>query len=190
LPAFDPLTARSQRENGALVELFRTFPGAIVNRHVARFVVWGRQAAYLVAEQPWSYPFGVGSALDRFVALRGRILLLGSDHDNVTFLHYAEHVLDVPDKRVAAFRVPIEEDGRRVWREMEEFDTATGAHANWPDRFFARLVDTYLRQTGNAGAVVGDARAYLLDGNGLLGFALPVMRAVAGDASAADALCP
>ena len=41
LPAFDPLTARSARDNGALVELLRTYPGSSVNHHVARFVVWG-----------------------------------------------------------------------------------------------------------------------------------------------------
>src|SRR5688500_6709621 len=48
LPPFDPLTARSQRENGALVELLRTWPGSLVNPHVARFVVWGRHARYLI----------------------------------------------------------------------------------------------------------------------------------------------
>src|SRR5919202_3928572 len=35
LPAFDPLTARAARDNGALVEFFRTYPGSIVNHHVA-----------------------------------------------------------------------------------------------------------------------------------------------------------
>jgi len=50
LPAFDPLTARAQRENGTLVEFFRTFPGSRVSRHVARFVAWGRQADSLVSE--------------------------------------------------------------------------------------------------------------------------------------------
>src|ERR1051325_3503634 len=38
LPAFDPFTARSDRSNGALVELLRTFPGSRVNNHVPRFV--------------------------------------------------------------------------------------------------------------------------------------------------------
>ena len=51
----------------------------------------------------------------------------------VTFLHYVEHIADFPDKRVARFQVPVEEHGQRVWREMEEFDTSEGAHANWPD---------------------------------------------------------
>ena len=189
LPPFDAATARSQRDNGALVELFRTWPGSIVNAHVARFVVWGKQAQYLISQQPWSYALGHGSALERFVALGGRILLLGSDHDTVTFLHYAEHVAEFPGKRVARYRVPVEENGSRVWREMEEYDTAdAGAHANWPPRFFARIVDSYLTRTGNAGARVGDAQSFLLDAPGLLEFAQEVMKAVAADAAAAAVL--
>lgn len=188
LPAFDPLTARSARDNGALVELLRTYPGSTVNAHVARFVVWGRHAAHLVAPQPWDYAFGRGSALERFVDLDGRILLLGCDHDTVTFLHYAEHIVDIPGKRVSRFKVPVAEDGTRVWREMEEFDTSGAAHANFPDRFFARLTDSYLAQTGNRGGRVGDAESCLLDARGLLAFALPVMCAVAADPDAASRL--
>src|SRR6478672_7135735 len=52
LPAFDPLTARSARDNGALVELLRTYPGSRVNPHVARFVAWGAKVDHLFARQP------------------------------------------------------------------------------------------------------------------------------------------
>ena len=89
LPAFDPYTARSARDNGALVEMLRTYPGSRVNAHVARFVVWGARADFLLSRQPWSYAYGRDSALERLVEVGGRILLLGSDHDTVTFLHYA-----------------------------------------------------------------------------------------------------
>jgi aminoglycoside 3-N-acetyltransferase len=182
LGPFDPLTARAARDNGTLVEFFRTSPGSVVNAHVARFVARGRRAEYLFSQQPWDYAFGHGSALERFVGLGGRILLLGCDHDTVTFLHYAEHIVDIPGKRVARFRVPILEQGARVWREMEEFDTSdVGVHPHWPDRFFARLVDTYLARTGNRGGMVGDAQSVLVDAGGLLDFALEVMRAVADD---------
>jgi aminoglycoside 3-N-acetyltransferase len=185
LPPFDAATARSARDNGALVEFLRTYPGSLVNPHVARFVVWGRQAEYLLSSQPWNYAFGRGSALDRFVQLDGKILLLGCDHDTVTFLHYAEHIVDVTGKRVARYKVPVDENGIRVWRDMEEFDTSdAGAHPHWPERFFARLVDTYLRKTGNAGGLVGDASSVLLDAQGLLEFALPVMKALASDRAA------
>ena len=189
LPAFDPYTARSARDNGALVEMLRTYPGSRVNAHVTRFVVWGARADYLISRQPWSYAYGRNSALERFAEADGKILLLGCDHDTVTFLHYAEHVADFPDKRVARYKVPVEEDGRRVWRDMEEFDTSSdGAHANWPPRFFARITDTYLARTGNRGGRVGDAMCYLFSARGLLDFALPVMAAVAADARAADGL--
>ena len=191
LPPFDPLTARSQRENGALVELLRTYPGSRVNAHVARFVVWGAGADVVLTGQPWNYAFGRGSALERFVARDGRILLLGSDHDTVTFLHYAEHIADIPGRRVARYQVPVNENGQRVWRDMEEFDTAdAGAHPHWPARFFARIVDTYLHDTGNRGGRIGAAESYVIGARRLLAFALQTMTDVARDPSAADRLRP
>jgi len=182
LPAFDAETAGSARDNGALVEMLRTYPGSRVNAHPARFVAWGRHAEYLFSRQPWNYAFGHHSALERFIELDGKILLLGCDHDTVTLLHYAEHVVDIPNKRVARFKVPVLEHGARVWRDMEEFDTSTeGAHANWPDRFFAKIVDGHLADTGNHGGLIGDARSHLINARALLADALPVMTAVASD---------
>jgi aminoglycoside 3-N-acetyltransferase len=189
LPAFDPLTARSDRDNGILVEFLRTFPGSHVNHHVARFVCWGKQTEYLLASQPWNYAFGVDSALERFLLLDGKIVLLGSDHDAVTFLHYVEHIVDIPGKRVARYQVPVMENGCRVWRAMEEFDTSgDGAHANWPDRFFAKIVDSLLLKTENNGALVGNAVTHILSARELLDFALPVMEAVAADQLTARSL--
>jgi len=180
LPAFDPHTARSARDNGALVEMFRTYPGSRVNEHVARFVVWGQHTDHLLTPQPWDYAFGHGSLLERFVELDGKILLLGSDHDNVTFLHYAEHIANIPDKRIARFKVPVLENGVRVWREVAEVDTSSqGAHASWPDRFFAVLVDGYLAATINRGGRVGGAESYLFSARGLLEHSLPKMEAIA-----------
>jgi len=146
LPAFDALTARSARDNGTLVEFLRTYPDSRVNRHVARFVFCGKQAEHLMSPQPWNYALGSDSPLERFLMLNGKIVLLGSDHDAVTFLHYAEHVADIPGKRIVHYQVPVMEDGRRVWRDMEEFDTSgDGVHANWPDRFFAKIADSLTR---------------------------------------------
>jgi aminoglycoside 3-N-acetyltransferase len=189
LPAFDPATARSARDHGILVEFFRTHPGARVNPHVARFVACGHQADHLFSSQPWDYAYGHDSALDRFAALDGKILLLGCDHDTVTFLHYVEHIADIPDKRVARFKVPVVENGVRRWRDMAEFDTSgAGVHPNWPDRFFAKLVDGYLAASRNIGGRVGDASCYLFRARGLLQFARPLMERVAIDRDAASDL--
>lgn len=189
LPPFEAGTARAARDHGVLVEFLRTYPGSRVNPHVARFVAWGRHADHLFSSQPWDFAFGHGSALDRFLALDGRILLLGCDHDTVTFLHYVEHVADIPGKRVARFLVPVDQDGARVWREMQEFDTSgDGVHGSWPDRFFARLVDAHLMASGNAGGRVGAARCHLLSARELNGFARPIVERLPHDARAADAL--
>jgi hypothetical protein len=68
---------------------------------------------------------------------------------------------------------------------MEEFDTSERAHPNWPDRFFARLVDEYLSRTHNRGGRVGDAPSFLLDARGLLSHALSVMESIGANADAA-----
>jgi aminoglycoside 3-N-acetyltransferase len=186
LPPFDAQTARSARDNGALVELFRTYPGSRVNNHPIRFVAWGGHTDFLFSEQPWDFAFGRGSVLERLVALDGKILLLGSDHDNTTFLHYAEHIGEFDGKRIARFKVPVLENGVRVWREMAEYDSSSaGVHPNWPDRFFAVLVDGYLESTGNRGGLVGGAHSHLMSARGLLDYALPVMSRVAHSSSSA-----
>ena len=185
LPPSDAETARSARDNGALVELLRTYPGSRVNHHVARFVAWGRHVDRLFATQPWDYALGRGSALERFVELDGKILLLGSDHDAVTFLHYAEHIADLPGRTVTRYLVPVLERGDRVWRPMEEIDTNL-AHPNWPDRFFARIVDQHLRRTKNRGGLIGSARSHVIQARALLDHALPIMKQLAIDHRAAD----
>jgi aminoglycoside 3-N-acetyltransferase len=183
LPAFDAESARAARYNGALVELFRTWPGSRVNHHVARFVAWGKHTDFLFSEQPWDFAFGRGSALERFTELKGKILLLGSDHDNVTFLHYPEHIADFPNKRIARFKVPVLEGGRRIWRDMAEVDTSEKAHDNWPDRFFAEIVDGYLKTSGNSGGKVGNATSFLIPAQGLLQHAIREMERVAAGRS-------
>ena len=179
-PAFDPLTARAARSHGILAEFFRTSPGTLVNKHVARFAAAGGHAAQLLSDHPWNFPFGVDSPLDRFRVLGGNILLLGSDHDEVTFLHHVEHMVEYPGKKIARYQVPWDVDGQIVWREGQEVNTAgDGAHAHWPDRFFACIVGEYLEHAGNRGGRVGNATAYLIPSQDLYNFAKPVMRATA-----------
>jgi aminoglycoside 3-N-acetyltransferase len=179
LPAFDPLTARAARDHGVLAEFFRTTEGTRTSHHVARFIARGNAAEALTVKQPWDFAFGAGSPLERFMARDGKILLLGCDHDHVTFLHYVEHVADFPGKIVARFQVPVLVDGGRVWREMKEVDTSVRAHANWPGRFFSSLVDAFIARERIAAGRVGDATSFLLPARGLYEFARPEMERIA-----------
>lgn len=179
LPPFDAQTARSQRDNGALVELLRTWPDAVVNDHLVRFVCRGPHAPALFATQPWDYAYGPDSPLARFAGLNGRILLLASDHDQVTFLHHAEHLVDVPDKRVVRFQVPVWENGQKVWRWMEEFDTAEPCHSAWPSDVFRRIVDAFLAKFAHGHGRIGNAACVLMDARPLLQFALEYLTGLA-----------
>jgi aminoglycoside 3-N-acetyltransferase len=186
LPAFDAQTARAQRDNGTLVEFLRTWPGTQANDHVARFVCRGPHAATLFATQPWDYAYGPDSPLSRFADLGGRILLLGSDHDQVTFLHHAEHIADVAEKRVVRFQVPVLEEGKRVWRWMEEFDTAEPCHQQWPTDHFGRITTAFLDRFAHGRGPVGDAPTVLIDAQPLLAFAVSVLTGLANGSVAPD----
>lgn len=188
LPAFDPRTARCARDNGALVEFLRTWPGTVANEHVVRFICRGPHAEALFTPQAWTYAYGHDTPLARFAAHGGRILLLGSDHDQVTFLHHAEHLVDVPGKRVVRYEVPWNVNGERVWRHCEEFDTSDPAHPAWHETFFRDITDAYLRRTGNTGGRIGDAESYVFDAQPFLAFALEAMAALVHDPARARAL--
>ncbi len=86
----------------------------------------------------------------------------------------------MPGLRIATFEVPVLENGERVWKEMKEVDTSgAGAHPNWPDRFFAQIVNAYLSKTQNRGGRVGHAHCFLFDAQGLLALALDEMTKIA-----------
>jgi aminoglycoside 3-N-acetyltransferase len=74
-------------------------------------------------------------------------------------VHYVELVTEIPGKRIVRFRVPVQEDGRWMWREMEGFDTSgDGAHANWPDQLFAKIERLSMRILPGGGTKEGLSR--------------------------------
>jgi aminoglycoside 3-N-acetyltransferase len=176
MPAFDPSTARAARDNGTLVEFFRTWPGTIPSAAVTtRIGARGARAAWLTERAPLTFPFGKGSAFERLLQADAKILMLGADHDTVTLLHYAEQEADFPGKIVKRFQVPVLQDGKRVWAACAEYDSSAGAHANWPDRFFAEIVDAFIAQAVPPQGKVGDAGSVVLDARALIAYAMPVM---------------
>jgi aminoglycoside 3-N-acetyltransferase len=182
-PPFDPQNARAARAFGVLAEFFRSYPRTICSRSICgRMAARGCRADWLMADQPWNYGFGHGSPLDKLCLSGGKILLLGSDHDEVTLLHYAEHIAPFEGKRIARYKVPVLRAGTRTWVDCEEFDTSDqGVHPHWPPRAFANIVDDFILKTegtpGCRSGRVGLADSVLLDARGLVSHALPIMMA-------------
>ncbi|HEY0302760.1 MAG TPA: AAC(3) family N-acetyltransferase, partial [Rhizomicrobium sp.] len=183
-PAFEPHATRANRDNGTLAEFFRSWPGTLPSASVSvRMGARGGRAAWLMAAHPKTWPFGRGTPFEKLVTAGGKVLLIGSDHDQVTLLHYAESIADFPDKIVKRYKVPVLRGGARVWLDCEEFDSSKGAHANWPERFFAQIVDGFIAaHEGSAACAhgrIGDADSHLLDAAALVAHAAATMIAVA-----------
>jgi aminoglycoside 3-N-acetyltransferase len=181
-PAFSFRHARASRDFGVLAEFFRSSPGTVCSDHVARIAARGMRAEWFIAGQPWNYPYGVGSPLHKLCQAGGKVLLLGSDHDEVTLLHHAEHIAQFDGKRIARYKVPLEREGRRVWVDCEEFDTSgKGVHANWPGKFFEIIVDGFIMAYSGSQICregqVGNAHCVLMDAAALVNHAVPLMEA-------------
>lgn len=178
-PAFDPQRSRASRDFGALAELFRTYPGVRCSDGVgARLAALGAHADELLRDHALDYGLGEGSPLARLCELGGKVLLLGSDLDNTTLLHYAEAVAPIERKRIVRTLVPLARDGEKVWVEVEEFDSSAGIK-DWPERFFASIVEGFVEQGRGRCGMVGGARSLLMSGRELMEFAVPMMVATA-----------
>jgi aminoglycoside 3-N-acetyltransferase len=175
-PAFDAQTSRASPEWGLLPERLRTTLGARRSNHPeASVAAVGPRAEWLTSDHPLQYGFGPGSPFERLVQARGDVLLLGSPHGAVTLLHYAEHLAQVPNKRVARYRVPVRVDGERRWADVEELDSVEGI-APWRrepygNDYFGAIVDLYLARGHGRSGRVGAARSHLFDAADLTAFA-------------------
>jgi aminoglycoside 3-N-acetyltransferase len=128
LPPFDPRTAEAVHANGRLPERIRTWPGALRSgQPEAGIVAVGRRAGWIVADHPMDDAYGAGSPLAKLVAADGQALMLGAPFSTLTLLHHAEATARVPDKRRVVYRMPVLVDGRSIWREFRDIDTASGA---------------------------------------------------------------
>lgn len=172
-PAFDPRKARADRSYGILPEFLRTWPGAARSGNPgASVAAVGARADWICADHPLDYGYGPGSPFAKLVEAEGRVLLLGSPLENVTLLHFAEHVARLPGKRVIRYREKLLRNGTTEWVEMVEFDTAEPVVDAAPEDHFDRLMQAYLEQGTVSTGMVGGATTYLFEAEHLHRFAV------------------
>jgi len=172
-PAYDPETSRAVREWGVLAEYLRTWPGARRSVHPdSSFVAVGRLAEELIRDHPLQYGMGEGSPLAKLCEENGKLALLGSPLANVTLLHHAEHLAQVPNKEVVRYWAPILRDGTRTWIQIEEFSTTGCLPWRGPTDLFEAIVRDYLQEGCGRVGHVGAAHSYLFDAADLVEYAV------------------
>jgi aminoglycoside 3-N-acetyltransferase len=191
-PPFDPATSRAYRKWSILTEYLRTWPGAQRSQHPeASVAAVGAQAAWITADHPLQYGYGRGSPLEKLCqsnASGGQVLLLGAPLNTLTILHHAEHLANVPNKRIARYQMPILRDGQRVWADFEEFDTSLGI-VDWEgEDYFITIAREFLASgQGNTGTV-GAAQSHLFDAAALVRFGVEWMERNFGQSEASEAI--
>ena len=178
-PPFDPATSPADhREMSILTEYLRTWPGARRSDHpLASFVAIGALADEITAHHPWQYGHGPDSPLARFCAAGGVVLLLGPLLSNITLLHHAEQLTNIPEKRIDRYTMPVLRHGARVWVAIEEYDTTNGIADFGEDDYFAAIGRDFLASGRGERGRVGATEAILLPGAELVQFAVAWMEA-------------
>ncbi len=173
VPPFERRSSRASRENGALAEFLRTWPNASRSGNPgASIAAVGSEADWFTADHSLDYGYGPGSPLGKLVQAGGKVAMIGAPWDTVTLLHHAEHLADLPGKRVVRYEVPIVEDGHTAWAMIEEFDTSRPVVEGLPEDYFADIVREFVDAGNGNGSPVGSADSLLLDAVEITDFAV------------------
>lgn len=168
-PPFDPVIARAFRENSVLAEFLRTWPGSERSLNPeASMVALGKQARFLTENHSINYGYGINSPLARLVALRGHVLMLGAPLDTITLLHHAENLAHLRRKRVIHYQCPILRAGKKIWVDVEDYDTGNPHD----DYTFDEIAHAYLDAEPSLQGNVGSANCHLFNAADLTTFAV------------------
>ncbi len=168
---FDALATPADRDVGAFAEIFRQHLGTVVSDHPeGRFAARGAQAGLLVMAPPWNDYYGPGSALERLVDLRGKVLRMGADTDTTTLLHHAEYLARLPHKRRARRHRRVRTTAGTEVRIVHCLDDEHGIVDLDGVDYFTRILQAYLATGAAPTGTIGSAPAELLEARDLVPF--------------------
>ena len=182
VPYFDSSRSPAARDYGIFAEIVRTWPGAIRSINPgASTVAIGSRAAWLCADHPMNYGYGERSPVAKLVEAKGKVLLLGSDLEHVTLLHYAEDRAALPNKRIIRVTEPVFVEGEVRNVTIEEFDTSEPILSEMPPHYFAQIVSEFMATWRTRSGRVGQALSHLLSAPELVAFAIEKMEREFGE---------
>ncbi|EPJ9701997.1 aminoglycoside 3-N-acetyltransferase [Pseudomonas aeruginosa] len=184
IPPFDPQRSRAIRDNGVLPEFLRTTPGALRSGNPgASLVALGAKAEWFTADHSLDYGYGEGSPLAKLVEAGGKVLMLGAPLDTLTLLHHAEHLADIPGKRIRRIEVPFATPSGAQWRMIEEFDTGDPIVEGLDEDYFAGIVAEFLAGGQGRQGLVGTAPSVLVEAKAITAFGVNWLEARFGKPS-------
>ena len=187
VPPFDPARSRATRDNGAFPELLRTTPGACRSGNPgASMTALGGRADWFTADHALDYGYGPQSPLGKLVEANGKTMLIGAPWDTMTLLHHAEHLADIPGKRLRRYDSPMLMEGKTVWRQFEEFDTGDPVVDGLPDDYFAAIVAEFLATGQGRRGTIGAAPSVLVPAPAVVAFAVDWLERRLGVKAAID----
>ena len=173
VPPFDPARSRSIRDYGALPELLRTTPGASRSGNPgASCAALGERSQWFTADHALDYGYGPQSPFGKLVEAGGKTMLIGAPLDTMTLLHHAEHLANIPNKRIRRYEAPMWIEGATVWRQFEEFDTGDPVVPGLDDDYFEDIVEEFLASGEGRRGLIGNAPSVLVQAAPIVRFAV------------------
>ena len=138
---------------GSIVENLRRRDGVIVSPHPNRaYIAWGKYSKLLCNYQSSNFAFSMESPAARLKELKGYILLLGIDYDNISSLHLAEYCADC-----APISINCAACNHQGFRKYEKF-----LDIEYDEQVFCK-VGQQLEQLGYVNSLkIGDCQCRLL----------------------------
>lgn len=180
VPPFDPASSRAVRDNGILAEFLRTTPGARRSGNPgASVAAIGARADWITADHPLNYGYGEASPFAKLVQANGKVLMVGAPLGTMTLLHHAEHLAQVPDKKIRRYEVPLRTSAGASWQRIEEFETSAPVISGLPDDYFAKIVSDFLATGRGQQGTIGNAPSVLVEADAMCRFAVTWIERVA-----------
>ena len=131
---------------------------------------WAAGRTWFTADHALDYGYGPQSPFGKLVEAKGKTMLVGAPLDTMTLLHHAEHLADIPNKRMRYYESPILVDGQTVWRQFEEFDTSDPVIEGLADDYFGTIVSEFLATGQGKRGPIGAAPSVLVDAPAIVAF--------------------
>ncbi|MEK9495448.1 aminoglycoside 3-N-acetyltransferase [Photorhabdus sp. P32] len=183
---FDAKFSRASSDHGILAEFIRTYPGSLRSGNPGASVsAIGKRAKWYTDNHSLQYGYGDNSPFAKLVEQKGKILMLGAPYDTMSLLHHAEHLANIPNKKIRHMPVPFLKDGSVIWEMIEEFDTVAPVSQNLPEGYFATIVTDFISAYPEiiGLSVVGNAKALLVPAAEILPFAVHWIESYSGSYS-------